>query len=185
MLYCILLLYLILLYNIHIHILLYYILYIIYILYSSIFYSSYLLPFPSPLIPSSASFPLPHPPLLFSYLLYFSLPIFQPSSSTIPPHSQNTCRHLDTLTYIPSISHSVSVGNTHLSLIIHLSLISIYLIHSIRVGIWISLFIFQTPLPNSTPHVLSEWMVEVCRFEQYVVRFGCFHLGVCFKNSGF
>ena len=36
------------------------------------------------------------------------------------------------------------------------------LIQSIRVGIWISLFIFHK---NLTPHVLSEWMVEVCRFE--------------------
>ena len=35
------------------------------------------------------------------------------------------------------------------------------LIHSIRVGTYIYLFIFHK---NLTPHVLSEWMVEVCRF---------------------
>ena len=63
------------------------------------------------------------------------------------------------------------------------TILSIYLsIQSIRVGTSLRLFIFHK---NLTPHVLSEWMVEVCRFEQYVVRFGCFHLGVCFKNSGF
>ena len=39
-------------------------------------------------------------------------------------------------------------------------------IQSIRVGIWISLFIFNQYLSPGflTPHVLSEWMVEVCRF---------------------
>ena len=42
------------------------------------------------------------------------------------------------------------------------NLSSIHPIQSIRVGIWISLFMFHK---NLTPHVLSEWMVEVCRFE--------------------
>ena len=36
-----------------------------------------------------------------------------------------------------------------------------------------------------TPHVLSEWMVEVCRFEVCWNRVGCFVLvfGLCFKSS--
>ena len=39
-------------------------------------------------------------------------------------------------------------------------------IHSIRVGTYITLFIFRGDSwdDNLTPHVLSEWMVEVCRF---------------------
>ena len=54
-----------------------------------------------------------------------------------------------------------------------------YLIQSIRVGIWIHLFIFNQYLINNlTPHVLSEWMVEVCRFEVWGVlfRFWCSEL---------
>ena len=35
------------------------------------------------------------------------------------------------------------------------------LIQSIRVGIWISLFMFDPIQEYLTPHVLSEWMVEV------------------------
>ena len=38
-------------------------------------------------------------------------------------------------------------------------------IHSIRVGTWICLFILQSHLRDIlTPHKLTEWMVEVCRF---------------------
>ena len=48
------------------------------------------------------------------------------------------------------------------------TILSINLIQSIRVGIWISLFIFHN---NLTPHVLSEWMVEVCAGDKYGVLF--------------
>jgi hypothetical protein len=43
------------------------------------------------------------------------------------------------------------------------------LIHSILVGTYIYLFIFFLPNPLLTPHVLSEWMVEVYRFDEYRV----------------
>ena len=52
--------------------------------------------------------------------------------------------------------------------------------HSIRVGVYISLFIFSSDLShpnlpillnNSTPHKLTEWMVEVCRFEYLGILF--------------
>ena len=39
------------------------------------------------------------------------------------------------------------------------------------------------PSNNSTPHVLSEWMVEVCRFDEYVV-FGILGLSWCIGISG-
>ena len=53
------------------------------------------------------------------------------------------------------------------------SSITSILIQSIRVGSYITLFIFHPASDNSTPHVLSEWMVEVCRFHKYrYLRFG-------------
>jgi len=48
----------------------------------------------------------------------------------------------------------------------HLPPQSSYLIHSILVGTYIYLFIFNPKY--LTPHVLSEWMVEVCWFDEYV-----------------
>ena len=134
----IILLYIILLYIIHIRILYIILLYILYIIHILLYYILYS-PFPSVLLflssPSQCSvlFPLP---LLFSYSPISSFPL--PSPPVYP------------------------------------------LIQSIRVGIRISLFIYSSDLSsvpfsssshsflpsqdNSTPHKLTEWMVEVCRF---------------------
>jgi hypothetical protein len=47
-------------------------------------------------------------------------------------------------------------------------------IHSIRVDGSLGLFIFNPPPPKLTPHVLSEWMVEVCAGDKYRNRYlGC------------
>jgi hypothetical protein len=65
------------------------------------------------------------------------------------------------------------LGYTHLYSI-QLSLLLFYLlIHSILVGtyIYLFIFIFFPNLNNSTPHVLSEWMVEVWCVEVYRVVF--------------
>ena len=120
------------------------------------------------------SHPLPNIPLLWSisssspnlpFLLFSPLPL---QSS----HSFYTCRHLDILIYIPAVSNlskqlSMNIKrNTHLS------------IQSIRVGIWISLFIFHK---NLTPHKLTEWMVEVWCVEVYRVGFDLvFGSGWCY-----
>ena len=92
---------------------------IYYILYIILYYTLYLI-----LYSSFSSF-LFSPSLIsslpLSFYLLFPFPIFF-SQSQSSSHSKYTCRHLDILIYIPSVSD------------------------------------------NLTPHVLSEWMVEVCRF---------------------
>ena len=99
--------------------------------------------------------------LLFPFLSYLppSLPlpilIFFPSKSSFLISSSPLPIFLFLIYYL--LFHLLSI-------ILPSFQSSINLIHSIRVGIWISLFIFHK---NLTPHVLSEWMVEVCRFEQY------------------
>jgi len=101
----------------HIHIYYYYILYIIlyclYILYSSSPIFSFPLSFCSPFLI------LYHSPLILLFLLpnihlLSSFPIYFLSSLSSIYHSFNTCRYLDTLTYVQS-SHSVSVENTLLA----------------------------------------------------------------------
>ena len=107
------------------------------IFFRSIFSSSLPLLFhlPSP-IPISSIIPFP--------IFYTSLP---------DPKAVDTCRHLDILIYVPSVSD------------------------------------------NLTPHVLSEWMVEVCAGERLAIsRYMMFGLGLClsgwkgksvhFRNSG-
>ena len=42
---------------------------------------------------------------------------------------------------------------------------------------------YTIPPTILTPHVLSEWMVEVCRFDEYVV-FGILGLSWCIGISG-
>ena len=140
------LLYIILYYYIHIHI---HIL-LLYIILSILFSSSF------PHLNQSSFLPV-----LFPSHLYFSL-IF--SSIPLPlPHSLLLLFFHSPLP-IPHLIQSIRVG-TSLRLFILSSnnpSQTIYLsIHSIRVGTYITLFIFQTP-PKLTPHVLSEWMVEVC-----------------------
>ena len=138
-------------------ILLYYILYYYYIiLLYIILYSSL------PLHPSSVPFPsifllffsssLLFSPLLFFYhpFLYTLLSSSIPSLSSfpipifLPPHSKYTCRCLLLDTYIPSM----------------------FMFCSIYPPPSLSNLSFTGIL---TPHVLSEWMVEVCRFYMYVV----------------
>ena len=145
-----------------------------FLLFSSSDLSSVLYSFPLP----NPSLPLLSSPLLFhSSLLLFLFPLLLLLSSPL----------LLLPLFLPNI-HSIRVG-TYIRLFIfyqYLILIPfrwgihIYLpsftiilfpsssifcspfpnIHSIRVGSYLRLFIFQTH-PKLTPHVLSEWMVEV------------------------
>jgi hypothetical protein len=140
--------YYILYYTIHIilyiiHILL---LYTIIIYYTLLFFYSLLLFLfcSSPILPFPSSFLISS--ILLSHLIYLLL--FFPISS--PNHSRNTCRYLHILIYILSFQYP-------------------HLIHSILVGTYIYLFIFF-PIKYLTPHVLSEWMVEVWCGDLY--RFG-------------
>ena len=100
------------------------------------------------------SSPSPSPPLLLSFKVYVSgLPytylysiFFSSSFPSSPPHSFYTCRVFHLLIYIHLSSHL-----SH----------SFYTCRVLHTVIYI--------LDNSTPHVLSEWMVEVCRFDVYMV----------------
>ena len=161
--------YIILLYYTYIIILL--LLYLI--LYSS-FYSFpiYLLPSSFFLISSPSSSILPSPSIPFLPSLTFLLSLFfliLLSSSIFPIFipfpslsyillfsSPNLLFYLlsfPSLLPIPSISYL-------LFLLIPI-LPSPLLIQSIRVGSYACLLISKSPINNSTPHVLSEWMVEV------------------------
>jgi hypothetical protein len=74
------------------------------------------------------------------------------------------------LLFFPLLSFiSSTISSSHLLLIY----IPSPLIHSILVGTYIYLFIFiyLSSINNSTPHVLSEWMVEVCGKYLYQVVF--------------
>ena len=145
-----------LLYYYILYILYYIVIHILYILYYYILYYtlpssplSYLSYLSSILLPPLLSLPFlshssssfPHPRILVAtwirlFILYYSIPIF---FSAILPSFQS------------SFSSSSTPNPYHL-------------IHSIRVGTWIHLFIFRGDSwdDNLTPHVLSEWMVEVC-----------------------
>ena len=97
--------------------------------------------------------------IIIYYILYYSLLfypfLYSPFLSFYPLFSS--------LPYSPLFSSSSSLySSVLLPILIYLS------IQSIRVGIWISLFIFHK---NLTPHVLSEWMVEVCGAYLYRVGF--------------
>ena len=143
----------------HTYIILYYYYIILYPILSYISY--YTLPsIPFPLLFSSSlfsSFPIlpysPPPILSSSFLLSPSLIPFLPLSSS---HLSSFLSHL--LPNLASVLHP--------------------LIHSIRVGINITLFIFS-PNPTSdnlTPHVLSDGNVEWCSFNVCGVRilgYGC------------
>ena len=114
---------------------------------------------------SSSSILLPFlssSPLLFcSSLLFFS------SSS---PHSFYTCRHLHILIYIILLSPIPNLASVPLPFLIIPILILI--LHSQNTCRHLHILIYIPPQSdNLTPHVLSEWMVEVCRFEYLGIRF--------------
>ena len=90
-----------------------------------------------------------------SSLLTYIPPPFPSSSSPLPIFSSP----LPSFPLLPLPSFLLPTILSILLFHSHPNLSSIHLIQSIRVGIWISLFIFHK---NLTPHVLSEWMVEVC-----------------------
>ena len=110
------------------------------------------------------------------YILYYTLLFFCSSSSL--------SKSILLFSFSSSPNHSIRVGSSiylfilslpissplllfsYSPLLIPPPLLSLSNIHSIRVGTSISLFMFLHPNPSSknnlTPHVLSEWMVEVC-----------------------
>ena len=98
--------------------------------------------------------------ILYLILYYTLLFLLFCSSSPLPP----------SLLSFPSLPFTI------------LPCSSINLIQSIRVGIWISLFIFQTHRIILTPHVLSEGNVEWCSLKYVVfvwVLSWCSVLGYC------
>ena len=184
--YCITLLYIILYY----YIIYYYILYIIYyytyiiILYSSLllFHSSLPIRPPSFLLLFS-SHPLIYLPSSPSFTILSSSILLFPSSSLILFRSISS--HLPRQSFPILISSVLSFSSVlfFLSPLLFFLFCSIFsyslphhlifsFIQSIRVGIWIHLLIFHK---NLTPHKLSEWMVEVCRFDK------CIGLGLMFR----
>ena len=128
----------------------------IYILYYILYYT--LLPFSSLLFPFLSQSDLSSvlfSSLFLSFILYVSvLPYTYLYSLLIP----SPLIYSHPLFFCPSPS-SQSIILTKLLL----SYSQSSNIHSIRVGTWICLFIFRQYIfqDNSTPHVLSEWMVEV------------------------
>ena len=90
----------------------------------------------------------PFPPIFLSFLLLLplSFPSLLSSSQSLLPSSLLHLSHPNP-SFFP---YSFLPSNT--------------LIQSIRVGTYITLLIFYQSSNYLTPHVLSEWMVEVCRF---------------------
>ena len=130
-------------YYILLYIIYYIILYLIHILLSYITIISYTL------------YILSYTILIISYIILFS-------SSDLFSSIPSPLLFLPPL--LPPYIPLPPLPNPLIPLLFYLSLP--LLIQSIRVGTWISLFIFQQypifPIPNNlTPHVLSEWMVEV------------------------
>ena len=116
------------------------------------------------------------PPLLF----FRSLLIFLPSSQ----YSFYTCRSLLTVIYIPDNSDPacfIGVDGYLCFSWCYYYYILYLILYSSLLPILLSLpFLCSNPPPsplpifhkNLTPHVLSEWMVEVCRFEYLGILFG-------------
>ena len=126
-------------------------------------------------------FPIPSSPLL----LYSSFPsypqpslLFFPRPSCPSQYSFYTCRYLDTHIYILSSFPSQSPPHLFLSIplfpifnhsssfspLLLSSQYSFYTCRELHILIYIPSFpiSFSSPINNLTPHVLSEWMVEVC-----------------------
>ena len=140
------------------YILYYYILYIIHIIlyiylfifYSSLSSSSLFLSLPFPL---STSLPFLFPPQYSSF-----------HSSPQPSTSQSSDLYSPSPPF-PSIPILLFLPNPPFP-----PSFKVY-VSGLTYGYLYSLQIFPISNPNLTPHVLSEWMVEVCRFEVYRVGF--------------
>ena len=128
-------------FDVRCYIVYYILLYIIIIYYTYIIISYYTLLF----LPISSSL------TLLIYLLFLSFPDLSSFPSIIPifPIFSSSPLFLLFLCSLPPSSH-----------LIYLLFILLSPNHSIRVGTYIRVFIFQTH-PNLTPHKLTEWMVEV------------------------
>ena len=149
-------------------VILYFIYYIIYYTITIIIisYILYLILYSSLLLIFFCSIPIS------SHLLPSPLLICSFQSIIYSSHSKYTCRVFHLLIYIPAVSNlskqlSMNIKrNTHLS---HSKYTCRYF------DILIYIIISSTIL---TPHVLSEWMVEVCRFYKYV-KYVCLELCSC------
>jgi len=120
--------------------------------------------------PSSSPLPLflPIPPLLIYHSLIFSsiLPLF---SSSLPFFSSPFILYLSVLTYGYLCSSTFSSFPIY-SLPSQSIFPSQYPFYTCR-GVGYT-YLYSSSFPdNLTPHVLSEWMVEVCRFEVCCVLF--------------
>ena len=107
---------------------------------------------------------------ILSYLLFFYL-LFS-SSLSFPIFCSIPSSNIPLLFHLPSQYSSSLHSQSFLSQ----SSIPPFPIQklSIRVGIWISLFIFSSDVPELlTPHKLTEWMVQVCRFEYLGIVLAC------------
>jgi hypothetical protein len=104
--------------------------------------------------------------ILYYTILYYTLLFFcLYSSLLILLFSSSSVYIIRSLSYLLPFFSSSVLYSLPLLFYTPLFLLPNPLIHSILVGTWIHIFIFQTllPFPNHllTPHVLSEWMVEV------------------------
>ena len=172
-------------------IILYIIYYILLYIYYTYYYILYLLIHSHPssdlFFPSSLLFFSSHPliylPSSPSFTILSSSILLFPSSSLILFRSISS--HLPRQSFPILISSVLSFSSVlfFLSPLLFFLFCSIFsyslphhlifsFIQSIRVGIWIHLLIFHK---NLTPHKLSEWMVEVCRFDK------CIGLGLMFR----
>ena len=103
---------------------------------------------------------------IYYYILYYTLLFFLSSFSSSPSPLLIYLPFFSPIplssSYFPSSSSSPLIPFLLFCsyLLPHLSLYN-HLIQSIRVGTYIRLFIFKTQSDNSTPHKLTEWMVEV------------------------
>ena len=106
--------------------------------------------------------------IIISYTILFCSIYLPSSSSPFLPSSKQLIHSIRVGTYIRLfIFHSdlsSVLFSSSIPFLLHLSRLSIFCsipIHSIRVGVYCWILISQTHPDNSTPHVLSEWMVEV------------------------
>ena len=108
-----------------------------------------------------------------SSILFYSSPSLPLLISSFPSSSSSAPSFYKRNT---SISNNPSLRNPSI-FNIHLSHFILY-VSALTYAYLYSRLIFPIFKNNLTPHVLSEWMVEVCRFDKCGVRLG-------FENSGF